>query len=219
VKLFSFFFSKKITSVNSLINGKIEVIEQFGKRSIRVEGLEQSGPMVEKIWKKGIKQLSNYPIIQLSNCLVLGLGGGSVVKVVNKHFPKARISAIEIDPMMIKLGKKYLGLSEYKNLEIKITDAFKWLQGKELSGLNHLTKFDLILVDLYVGRKTPRDLQSLVFLERIKSLLSQNGIVTFNFLRTKEEKLEFQEFLEKLKKVYSNIKIVKPVANYLIICQ
>ena len=158
MKLFSFFFPQKISQTDSSINGKIEVVEQFGKRSIRVQGLEQSGPMVEKIWEKGIKQVqsslrlrSGQAKSKVKSCLILGLGGGLAVKIINKYFPKAKILGIEIDPIMIELGKKYLNLSEYKNLEIKIADAFNWVQ--KSGGSNHQTKFDLILIDLYFGKR------------------------------------------------------------------
>ena len=220
MKLFSFFFPKIIHKETSLINGEIEVVEQFGKRSIRVENLEQSGPMVEKIWEKALRELliTHYSL-PITKVLILGLGGGSALKVINKHFPKAKILGLEVDPIMVKLGKKYLGLSEYKNLEIKIADVFKWLQDKKLSGLNHLTKFDLILVDLYLGRKIPKKMMTEEFLKKIKKLLSKNGIVIFNFLRIKKKRLEFEEFFEKLRKIYGDIKIVKPIANYLIICK
>ena len=250
MNLFSFFFPKKITEAYSPINGEIEVVEQFGKKSIRVEGLEQSGPMVEKIWKKGIKKITNYQLLitevlhfcllrggpersrrgllggeslqkcktsTTTNVLILGLGAGSVINAINKHFPKARILGIEIDPMMIELGKKYLNLSECKNLEIKIADAFKWVQKSGDS--NHQTIFDLILIDLYLGRKVPEKMESEKFLSAIKELLTNKGIVIFNFLRTKEKKIEFQEFLNKLKKSYPHIKVIKPLVNYLVICQ
>ena len=217
MKFFSFFFPNEITEVNSPINGKIEVIEQFGKKSIRVEGLEQSGPMVEKIWEKGLTKTPQTPqILKTSNCLILGLGGGSVVKLIDKHFPKARILGIEIDPMMIELGKKYLNLSEYKNLEIKITDAFKWVQ--KSGGLNNQTIFDLILVDLYLGRGIPEKIEDDQFLKNLKGLLTKKGIVIFNRLRGQGEGKELEQFLNKLKKSYPHIEIIKPLVNYLIIC-
>ena len=78
---FSFFFPKIIHKETSLINGEIEVVEQFGQRSIRVENLEQSGLMVEKIWSKGIENCK-LKIENSKNILILGLGGGSAVKVI-----------------------------------------------------------------------------------------------------------------------------------------
>ncbi|MBL7159414.1 fused MFS/spermidine synthase [Candidatus Microgenomates bacterium] len=216
MKFFSFFFPKIIHKETSLINGEIEVVEQFGQRSIRVENLEQSGPMVEKIWEKALSTINNEQST-INNILILGLGGGSVVKIINKKYPETQILGIDIDSAIVELGKKYFSLSEYKNLEIKIADAFKWMQKSGSS--NYQTKYDLILVDLYLGRKIPKKMMTEEFLKKIKSLLFKNGLVIFNFLRTKEKKLEFQEFLKKLKKVYGDIKIIKPVVNYLLICR
>lgn len=219
-KIFSFFFPKTIDKVKSSINGKIEVIEQFGKKTIKVEGLEQSGPMVEKIWEKGIKNLptTNYQLLT-TKILILGLGGGSAVKIINQYFPQAKILGIEIDPVMIKLGKEYLGLSEYKNLEIKIDDAFRWSQQNVLNNSNIPKKFDLILVDLYLGRDIPGKVENENFLNSLKELLKVGGLVIFNRLKGKDKKVSLQKFLDKLGKVYHDIKVIKPVANYLIICQ
>lgn len=219
MKLLSFFLPQKIVTLNSSINSRIEVIEQFGKKSIRVQNLEQSGPMVEKIWETGIRHCNNVTMKQCNHVLILGLGGGSAVKVINKYFPRAKILGIEIDPVMIKLGKNHLNIAKYKNLEIKITDAFKWLSSFQLDGLGHFTKYDLILVDLFLGRETPLRMESEQFFKMVKQLLANQGVVIFNRLRGKNEKTQFKRFLDKLKKVYHHIKVVKPIANYLVICQ
>lgn len=216
MKILSFFFPQKIAEAYSPINGKIEIVEQFGKKSIKVQGLEQSGPMVEKIWEEGIKKIRNLKF-EIRNGLILGLGGGSAVKLINKHFPQARILGIEIDPVMIKLGKKYLGLDETRNLKIVVADVFDWLP--EADDANHQTQFDLILVDLYLGRKRSEKMITEDFLRKVKSLLSQKGTVIFNFLKRKNKKLEFQKILDKLGKVYDDIKVVKPVVNYLVVCR
>ena len=60
----------------------------------------------------------------IKKILVLGLGAGSIVKVINKYFPKSKITAVEIDPMMVEIGKKHFDLEKARNLEIIIGDAF-----------------------------------------------------------------------------------------------
>jgi len=220
VNFFSFFFPQKIAQINSPTNGRIEVIEQFGEKSIRVQNLEQSGSMVEKIWEEGLKTLhATCYMLNAPKILILGLGGGSAAKIINKYFPRAKILGIEIDPAMVKLGREYLNLSKYENLKIKIADVFKWLRAQKLNGSNHFTQYDLILVDLFLGRKLPEEIESKEFLSKIKKLLTNEGIVIFNRLRSRDKEVEFQKFLEQLKKVYHQLKVIKPIANYLVICQ
>lgn len=223
MKLLSFFFPKIIYKINSPVNGEIKVVEQFGKRSIKVSGIEQSGPMVERIWEKGVKkfQISNcfakakFPPeskFQISNVLILGLGGGSVVKVINKHYPQAKILAIEIDPIMIKLGREYLNLSKYQNLEIKIDDAFQLVKSLRAK------QFDLILVDLYLGKEVPEKIGDDRFLKNVKRILSKKGIVIFNRLRGRKRQNDLDLFFEQLKKIFKSVKVVKPLVNQLFIC-
>ncbi|TSC53454.1 MAG: Uncharacterized protein LiPW16_386, partial [Microgenomates group bacterium LiPW_16] len=86
---------------------------QFGKRKIVVSGLTQSGPLAEKVWESGIKTLigeraGRHKIrpfradLSAPSILILGLGGGSLAKLLNKYFPQAKITGIEIDPLMKK---------------------------------------------------------------------------------------------------------------------
>lgn len=210
--------------VYSPINGQIKVIKYFGNISLQVDNLTQSGGLLKNIWNSGLQELNNLTIKQpaspagrFNNVLVLGVGGGTVIQLIEKYFPNAKITGIEIDPEMIELGRKYLNLSENSNLKIIIADAISWVNKKYHSS-NHGT-FDLILVDLYIGNQSPRALINKEFLEKLKTLLSNHGIVIFNRLRNRETKEEIDKFIKKLKTIYPEVSIKKPLVNYLIICR
>jgi len=222
-KFFDWFFPRVIDKKFSSINGEIQVIEQFGKRKIVVGGLTQSGGLVEEIWKKGLSAISN-KLSTINNCLILGLGGGTVAKLIsNFKFQSAgwrtnfKITGIEIDPLMIDLGKKYLGLGEIKNLEIVVDDAFDWVNSQQ-STVNS-QQFDLVLVDLYLGQRVPKEVESEEFLKNVKRILAKNGIVIFNRLVAKNRKNEPAVFLDKLKKIFDDVKVVTPICNKVFICR
>src|SRR5260221_6439906 len=134
----------KITEVKSPINGKISVHWELGwGKVIKVNGLTQSGGILFEVWQSTLRKLQKKKP-ELKNCLILGLGGGSVAKIVSKNWPSSKITGVDIDEKMVSLGKKYLGLDKIK-IDTKIADAYKFVNGK----------FDLILVDLYCGDKFP----------------------------------------------------------------
>src|SRR3989344_9616764 len=102
---------KILEEVTSPINGKIQVVRSLGLGNyIQVEGLTQSGGVVNEVWKTTLWKLKNKRTKELKNCLILGLGGGSAAKLVRKFWTDAKITGIEIDPIMVNLGKKYLKL-------------------------------------------------------------------------------------------------------------
>jgi spermidine synthase len=201
-----------LEKADSEINGLVEVREDFfGRRSLLVGGISQSGYLIEKTWQKPINHLP----LTINHCLILGLGAGSVAKVIHNFFPKAKITGVEIDPIMIKMGKKYFDLSTVKNLEIRIADAFSTINHR-LSTINH---YDLILVDLYLGKEVPKKAKSEEFIKNVKKLLSPSGAAIFNRLYYGEKKKEAEEFKTKLEKVFSKVEPLQIDVNIFFLCQ
>ncbi len=202
-----------LEEVYSSINGKIQVLEDiFGKKRLVVGELTQSGEAVEKIWFKAIKQFSNLAIKQ---CLILGLGAGSAAKLVSRFYPGAKIVGIEIDPEIIRLGEKYFGLTEISNLEIKISDATNVIRDRQ-----HVTrKFDMILVDLYLGEQVPASAETDKFLQAVKKILVPDGVAIFNRLYYSEKIEKTNTFEKKLRKIFPKIEAKKIETNKLFLCR
>ena len=193
----------------SPINGRITVARSLGLGTyIQVEGLTQSGGIVESIWKSTLKKIHNsYPVIH--NLLILGLGGGTAAKVIKKLWPDAEITGVEIDPIMIELGKKYLNLDLDLN-SIYIGDAERSIRRTKV-------RYDLILVDMYLGDKFPEKFEDTTFLKLILKQLTSNGVVVFNRLYYGEKRKEAVKFGEKLKKVFPKVEYFYPQANLMLI--
>ena len=208
-------FPRTVYKTESKISGEIEVKEQFGRYTLHVQDLIQSGGIVKGIWEKALRQAQGK--LSVSNCLILGLGGGTVVQLIKARYPEAKIIGIEIDPEIIKIGKKFFGLGEIKNLEIINADAIKWVETKGTSevarrdssdgGRNR--RFNLIIVDLYIGGKFPQEIASDEFLKKLKKLLSKEGVIIFNWLKNGDEK----EFIEKIERNFSKLEELNTRSN------
>jgi len=182
------FFPKTVYQTQSKISGEIVVKEHLGQYSLQVQNLTQSGGIIKSLWQKPLKKVKS-----AEKVLLLGLGGGTVIQLIKKRFPKAKITTLEIDREIIKMGKKYFGLDKIKNLKIINEDAIKWVNKYQGD------KFDLILVDLYIGGEfLPKAMEN-EFLQKLKRLLIQEGIIIFNWLKNKEEK----EMVEKIERNFS----------------
>lgn len=206
-----FLINKILKTCDSPINGKIEVVKSlaFGTY-ISIGGLTQSGGIVYEIWKKTLSRIKKEGVI-FNKCLILGLGGGSVSKLVNKYWLDVKITGIEIDKNMVKLGKEYLGLD---NVDIKIEDAFKFCLKESKSTQN----YDLIIVDLYIGDKYPEKFENIEFIKSINKLLSKKGIVVFNRLYYDRKRKEALNFAKILEENFENVEYFHPEANLMLIC-
>lgn len=204
--------------VHSEINGEIVVAENLlDGKELRIGGVTQSGGLVEKLWK----EIFNYKFLiinQFKNsnfkCLILGLGGGNAAKLVAEKWPGCKIVGVEIDPVVVKMGRKYFGLGEIKNLETVIGDAIKVISDKRYVISKN---YDLILVDLYLGKDYPKAAESKEFLQALKNILSRRGLVVINRLYyTSSFQKEAESFLLKVKEIFPNVEIKKAVTNLLI---
>jgi len=56
------------------------------------------------------------------------LAGGTIVNLLIRMYPYMNIVGVDIDPVIVDLGRKYFHLDEYKNLKIEIADAFDYIK-------------------------------------------------------------------------------------------
>jgi len=224
MKLKSFFIrfiygGEVLAKTNSPINGEIVVMEDlFGKREMKIGKVTQSGGLVKRLWR----EIFNFKFLILNQflnsnfkCLILGLGCGNAAKIVSERFPDCKITGVEIDPKVIEIGKKYFGLNEIPNLEIVVTDAIEEITHPKY--LIHNTKYNLILVDLYLGTQFPKEAESDEFLTNLKKILSDEGQIILNRLYYNQKlKAEADSFLQKIKGYFLKVKTRKAITNLLI---
>lgn len=198
---------KVLEEKKSKFNGEIKVVRNlaFGTY-LQAGGITQSGGVVRDIWKNTLKEIKKRNKNNIKNCLILGLGGGTLAKLIKEDWPKAKITGIDIDPVMVEMGKKYLGLEKVK---VEIADAYDWIVK------NKKEDFDLVLVDIYQGREFPKKFEE----EKFLKLLTKFKVVVFNCLYYGEKRKEAVKFGKKLEKIFSKVEYFYPEANLMFICQ
>ena len=190
------FGTKILETRRSKYNRDVRVLKTWGIGIyIQSGGLTQSGGIVEQIWKSTLKRLSAKDIRKI---LILGLGGGTVAGLIRKKYPNAKITGVEIDPMMIELGKQYLNLGDL-GIDIKIQDANKF----KLKG------YDLVIIDTYLGDK---------YVDLLDDDLLESKIVIFNRLFYGDKKKEALKFGKKLERLFNKVDVYYPTANLMYIC-
>lgn len=106
-----------------------------------------------------------------TNALILGLGGGSIANVfVQKGFS---VNAVELDTRMVYAARNFFELNE--NVNVFIDDARHFVRNQ-----NPKKKYNVIVLDAFIGEVNPHHLFTKEFFSEIKLLLAENGTFYIN---------------------------------------
>ena len=110
--------------------------------------------------------------------LVLGLGGGVIPREMHHYFPSAEIDVAEIDPEIPKIAKKYFVFAEDDRLKVHIADGRMFI--KEQLRKEPGKKYDIVVLDAFSSEYIPFHLMTKEFLEEVKGVLAEDGVVVAN---------------------------------------
>lgn len=113
----------------------------------------------------------------LNSFLMIGMGGGSTSWYLHKSLPNAKVVAVELDPEIVRLSRKYYGFKQNGKQSENFTIS-------ELDGRMHILrkkqKHDIIFVDAYRGQFVPFHLMTKEFFTLAKKRLSKGGVMVQN---------------------------------------
>jgi spermidine synthase len=107
--------------------------------------------------------------------LMLGLAGGTTLRILRHLLPSCRFTAIDIDGEIISLARRHMALDD-TGAEVIIGDAYEWLQK------NHRT-FDVVIDDIYLAGRTdvfrPQAMDRRL-LESLRRCVAPGGVLAVN---------------------------------------
>jgi spermidine synthase len=122
-------------------------------------------------------------------CLLVGLGGGAMVRFLEQHFPSTEIDAVEIDPVVVQIADEWFGTRPGPRIRIATRDGFLYVK----EALEARTRWDVVYMDAFLKPAEDTDsrgqqlrLKTQRFLAQLGRLLSEGGCVVFNMLRGPE---------------------------------
>ena len=163
-------------------------------------------------FSKAFKQI-DIDKLPINNVLILGFGLGSIPLMLEKMFHKKYYyTAVEIDPEVLRLANIYV-LPELKSgIEFQVLDAYTYAVFCE-------EKFDMICMDVFLDDAVPSELEQDDFLNNLKDMLSENGVLLFNKLafhkNDKKEALSF--FQNHFKRVFTEGVYLDVQGNYILL--
>lgn len=172
----SYLYPQTVVQVSSPYNRLIRINLESGEYKLLVNGSSQSGRYIRALWQFALGRLLLGDVSRVKRIAVFGIGGGTVMHLLHALYPKAAMTGIDIDPVIVKLGRRYFGLDALP-LTIRIADASRFVN------MNKQDRYDLVILDLFVGPDIPAFVEEETFLGQVKQMLTPKGAILINYLR------------------------------------
>jgi spermidine synthase len=164
----------------------IRVIDERGFRTLSFDGSAETRMLLADP-SKGHFEYTEYfhmPWLwntNITNVLMIGLGGASTQRAYQRYAPQVAIDSIEIDPTVVKVAKQFFHFTETPTNRVIVSDGRVFLRRSE-------KKYDVILMDAYVrsryGSFIPYHLVTQEFFKLADEHLTTNGVVAYNVIGT-----------------------------------
>lgn len=158
----------------------IIVTEENGLRTLRFEkgGARQS---VVKLGDPDHLELpyARVAFASLALCdeprriMIVGLGGGTLPTFLRKHYPNAAIDAVDIDPDVVNVAKKFFGFREDAQMHAFVGDGREFVE-------RFRQPYDMIFLDAFSSDSVPPHLTTQEFLRAVRRAVKPNGVVVGN---------------------------------------
>ncbi len=108
--------------------------------------------------------------------LMLGLGGGSLVKFCHRNLPTTRLTVVEIDANVIALRSHFHIPPDGSNLRVIHADGARHVA--DMAGTEE--RIDVLLVDAYDRKGIAQSVAQPEFFENARRVLSDDGVFVMN---------------------------------------
>lgn len=170
----SFFSEEIVERSDSNLNPGLQVWYAYGKYILNSKHVNYSFGKLDMVFRSAFSQMQ-IEKLKIDSVLLLGLGAGNVPRLLKDLQKNAKITAIEFDPEVLRLARKYFELDNLENLNVVLGDAFSYIE-------NCTVTFDLIIVDLFVDEEVPAKASDPEFLKRLEAFLNPKGHLMMNRL-------------------------------------
>jgi spermidine synthase len=158
----------------------IIVTEENGLRTLRFE----KGGARQSVVKLGDPDHLELPYARVAfaclalcddprRILVVGLGGGTLPSFLRKHYPEAEIDAVDIDPDVVAVAKKYFEFREDARMHAHVGDGREFIE-------RYRQPYDLIFLDAFSSDSVPAHLTTQEFLRAVRRAVKPGGVVVGN---------------------------------------
>jgi spermidine synthase len=129
--------------------------------------------------------------------LILGNGTGTYAKQSRIYYKNVKTDAVEIDPKIVELSKKYFGVTE-DEATVYETDGRTFLSDR------NCREYDVIMVDAYHDITIPFHMTTKEFFTEVSSHLKPGGVIILNINMKSEGDNPINQYLSQTVKSVMN---------------
>ncbi len=184
--------------VPSAHSGTLEIVLRRGQKVLNTAYANYSYGLLQQVLRYGLRFV---PADPAGPVLLLGLGGGSVLPLLRQERKvTGPITALELDPAVIRVAAEEFGVQAGAGLEIVCADAFVWLETAPAD------TFELVVVDLFLDLELPAELGEGNFWEQLRRVMRPSGWALCNLLTTADLRPDGQQLPEFLAEMGFEVK-------------
>jgi len=135
--------------------------------------------------------------------LMIGLGGGSLVKFCHRHLPNTRLTVVEIDPDIVALRESFYIPPDDERLQVIVGDGADFVRKGEWMA-------DILLIDAFDHTGVAPSLACTDFYAAAFRCLSSHGLLVMNLAG---ERGRYIAHLEKLRETCPGPVLLVPVED------
>lgn len=164
----------------------IQVVDKKGFRILSFDGTTESRISLTNALEGHFEYTEYFHMAwlwnrEITNVLLIGLGGGTVQRSFEHYYPQWRLETAEIDPLVRQVALEFFSFTESPSQQIRLEDGRVYLRRAR-------TPYDYIILDAYTkgryGSAIPYHLATKEFFELANERLSTNGVIAYNVIGT-----------------------------------
>ena len=157
---------------------RIYVQEDEDVRTLRFEHNPQSSMFLDDPFQTDIRYPAYFNIAfaiapEISRILVLGLGGGTVVKQMWRDYPFMSLDVVEINPDVVDVARRLFALPDDERIRVVVADGREFVRGSR-------QRYDIIIMDAFDDDHVPPHLLTKGFMRELREHLAPGGVVAWN---------------------------------------
>ncbi len=208
-KILSYLFPVLIRRAVSDINPLIEIYFYRGQWQLATaDALYSDGDRYRPL--VAAYNVMKQVLPKLKDVLVLGAGLGSAVSIMRRMGFHPSFTLVDYDKTVLQWALEFSERVVGQNIIPVCADASEFVNSNEET-------YDMLIVDVFLGRVVPDFVTSIDFLEACKKKLKPGGYIILNYIIN--EPLGWGDMKNNFEKIFHEPKVIKLDINRILIAQ